>query len=91
MLSKWNGCQSGIIRTTVHFNNIEFIRNEANGKSQINMCKENTNKHQEVDEFAASLLIEVMKNPKMVPNPRLNPFNMILNIKNIKPGFLISS
>lgn len=54
------------------------------------MCKENTNKHQEVDEFAASLLIEVMNNPRMVPNPRLNPFNLIMNIKNLKSSEVTS-
>ena len=65
------------------FETIKFIRNEMNLNQPINMCREANMRYQEVDEFAASLLIEVLENPDNAPNPRLNPFNPVAGIENL--------
>ena len=44
---------------------------------------------QEVDEFAANVLIEILENPEAAPNPRLNPFNPVGVIENLNQSSLI--
>lgn len=76
-------------RATVSFETIKFIRNEMNLNQPINMCREANMRYQEVDEFAASLLIEVLENPDNALNPRFNPFNPVAGIENLNQSGVI--
>ena len=57
-------------KNRVPFDYIRFIRNSHNSNNSINMCKE----FNEVDEFAARLLLEILRDPESAPEPALNPF-----------------
>lgn len=59
-----------ISKNSVSFNYIRFIRNSHNSNNSINMCRE----FNEVDEFAARLLLEIISDPESAPEPCYNPF-----------------
>lgn len=82
--SELNGSQSWLKRHSVNFDTIKFIRNTHNNNNSINMCRE----LHEVDEFAANLLIDILENPDIAPNPRLNPFNPVGVIENLHQSCL---
>lgn len=66
-------------KNPVSFDNVKFIRNFHNRNSPINMCKE----FHEVDEFAASLLLDILKKPEHAPPPKLNPFTPVSVVENL--------
>lgn len=43
------------------------------------MCKE----FHEVDDFAASLLLDILNLPESAPPPKLNPFNPVSVVENL--------
>lgn len=57
-------------KNSVPFSYIRFIRNSHNSNNSINMCRE----FNEVDEFAARLLLEIIADPESAPEPCYNPF-----------------
>lgn len=67
-----------ISKNSVSFDYIRFIRNSHNSNNSINMCKE----FNEVDEFAAKLLLEILSDPESAPEPSYNPFSPVGVLEN---------